>query len=62
MAEDQKWKDSRLLTVQVLKDFGVGKNSIENYVTLHVQELLDMMQVRKIGLKHDLCVELVSVC
>ncbi|KAF2361341.1 Cytochrome P450 [Trinorchestia longiramus] len=46
MAEGQTWKDARRITVQVLRDFGLGKTSIENYVHLELQKLIDTLHTR----------------
>ncbi|KAA0194234.1 Cytochrome P450 CYP3216A1 [Hyalella azteca] len=64
MAEGQKWKDSRRITVQLLRDFGLGKTSIENYVNLELQTLLDTLheKVNKpVDLHHDLSTAVLNI-
>ncbi|MPC95895.1 Cytochrome P450 2C1 [Portunus trituberculatus] len=40
-----KWRDSRRFTLHVLRDFGMGKRSVENYVNRELQDFMVMTQV-----------------
>ena len=45
MAEDEVWKDARKFTFKVFRDFGMGKNSIENYVDIELQSFIQTIEV-----------------
>lgn len=48
-AEDTVWRDSRRFTLHVLRDFGLGKQSVENYVNRELQDFLEVTQVSRGG-------------
>lgn len=43
-AENTKWRDSRRFTLHVLRDFGLGKRSVENYVNRELQDFMEVTQ------------------
>ncbi|KAK8390851.1 hypothetical protein O3P69_010518 [Scylla paramamosain] len=43
-AEDTVWRDSRRFTLHVLRDFGMGKRSVENYVNRELQDFMEVTQ------------------
>ena len=46
-AENTVWRDSRRFTLHVLRDFGLGKQSVETYIN---KELQDFMEVTQVGI------------
>ena len=44
-----KWRDSRRFTLHVLRDFGMGKRSVENYVNRELQDFMEVTQVSRRG-------------
>ncbi|XP_071524102.1 cytochrome P450 2U1-like [Panulirus ornatus] len=58
-AEGQVWRESRRFTLQVLREFGMGKSSVETYVNREVHDFLDVMQ-RNVGRAYNLHYDLAT--
>ncbi|XP_045592688.1 cytochrome P450 2U1 [Procambarus clarkii] len=63
-AEDRVWRESRRFTLHVLRDFGMGKSSVEAYVNRELQDFLEATQ-KKVGkpynLHHDLATSVLNI-
>lgn len=46
-AEDQVWRESRRFTLHVLRDFGMGRSSVEAYVVTELHDFLEATEVNK---------------
>ncbi|XP_068236051.1 cytochrome P450 2U1-like [Palaemon carinicauda] len=52
-AEDQVWRDSRRFTLHILRDFGMGKSTVEAYVNRELHDFLEAIQ-KKVGQPYDI--------
>ncbi|XP_069999742.1 cytochrome P450 2U1-like [Penaeus vannamei] len=58
-AEDRVWRDSRRFTLHVLRDFGMGKRSVEQYVNRELHDFLEAME-KKVGQPYNLHYDLAT--
>ncbi|KAK7021790.1 hypothetical protein SK128_010779 [Halocaridina rubra] len=58
-AEDQVWRESRRFTLHVLRDFGMGKSSVEAYVNRELHDFLETTQ-KKVGQPYDVHYDLAT--
>lgn len=58
-AEDQVWRESRRFTLHVLRDFGMGKSSVEAYVNRELHNFLETTQ-EKVGQPYDIHYDLAT--
>ena len=57
MADGEVHRNNRRLTLQVLKDFGMGKTGIEKYVNVEIQVLVDTFMASA----YDLCTSNINI-
>ncbi|KAK4325035.1 hypothetical protein Pmani_004346 [Petrolisthes manimaculis] len=58
-AEDRVWRESRRFTLHVLRDFGMGKRSVETYVNRELQDFLEAAQ-EKVGKPYNVHYDLAT--